>query len=100
MKIDVEGVEDRVLTGAVELMMRDKPIIFCEILPNAHAWAVIPTILERTNYKRAALYPHALIVQEGAAPELIAHNHILFPRSLELAVREIARSADVPYVEP
>ena len=97
MKIDVEGAEDRVLSGAAKLMARDKPIIFCEILPNAGTWSVIPAILARTGYLRAAIHRKALVVQEDATPDPNVNNHILFPRSLEPTIIEIARTVNVRY---
>jgi FkbM family methyltransferase len=97
MKIDVEGAEEKVLRGAAELMARDKPIIFCEILPNAGAWSVLPAMLARTGYMRGGIHPKALVIQEDAGPDPTAHNHILFPRSLEPIIREAARSVNINY---
>lgn len=34
MKIDTEGTEDKVLLGAMESIIKFKPIIICEVLPN------------------------------------------------------------------
>jgi FkbM family methyltransferase len=97
MKIDVEGAEERVLSGAAELMARDKPIIFCEILPNSSGWREIPAILAKVSYLRAAILTNTLVAQEGAGPDLRAHNYILFPRNLESVIRKVAQSVNVHY---
>ena len=97
MKIDVEGVEEKVLCGAAELMARDKPIIFCEILPNSSGWEVIPTILAKLGYLRAAINTNYITVQRGSEPDLCAHNYILFPLSLEPIIRDVACSVNVQY---
>jgi FkbM family methyltransferase len=46
MKIDVEGMEHKVLKGAQNTIARDRPIIFCEVLPSASTWAEISLSLE------------------------------------------------------
>ena len=97
MKIDVEGAEDRVLSGAAKLMVRDKPIIFCEIMPNADTWSVITSILAKAGYLRAAIHRKALVVQEDAIPDPNVNNHVLFPRSLEPMIVEVARTVNLRY---
>lgn len=95
MKIDVEGVEDRVFKGAREMITRDKPIIFCEIFPDARTWPEISTILESAGYLVASIHPDFLAA--GKEPDHTANNHILFPANMEAVVRDAARASGIEY---
>ena len=95
MKIDVEGVEDRVFKGAREMIARDRPIIFCEIFPDAGTWPAISAILESAGYVVASIRPDFLVA--GKAPDHTVSNHILFPTNMEAVVRDAARASDIEY---
>lgn len=97
MKVDVEGAEDRVLSGATDLMARDNPIIFCEMFPSSSGWHLIPAILAKVGYLRAAIHPNMVITQEGPEPDLSAQNYILFPTKLEPLVCKVAHSVNMHY---
>ena len=95
MKIDVEGMEHKVLKGAQETIARDRPIIFCEILPAARTWAEISLILESAGYLVGSIHPNALVV--GKKPDQTTHNHIMFSANMEAVVRDAARASNIEY---
>ena len=56
IKIDVEGHEAAVLAGARRVMARDRPLVFCEILPSADLER-IRAVLARLDYRAILLRP-------------------------------------------
>jgi FkbM family methyltransferase len=95
MKIDVEGVEDKVFKGAQEMIVRDKPIIFCEILSAAKGWAEFSSILESAGYVVASIRLNTLVVNKK--PDHTANNHIMFSTNMEAVVHNAARASGIEY---
>jgi len=95
MKIDVEGVEDKVFKGAREIIGRDRPIIFCEILPAAKTWTEISSILDSAGYMVASIHPETLVANKK--PEHTTNAHVLFPTNMEAVVRNAARASNIQY---
>jgi FkbM family methyltransferase len=95
MKVDVEGVEDRVLKGAKALLRRDQPLIFCEVLAGADTWGSIEPILEEVGYSIASIEKDGPLIIGGSRK---ADNHIFFPRSGRAQVEDLARKGAVALV--
>jgi FkbM family methyltransferase len=57
MKIDTEGTEPDVLTGLTEVLRRDRPTIFCEILGSTGVEAAIESKLSPLGYRYYHLLP-------------------------------------------
>ncbi len=54
IKIDVEGAEDRVIAGAVDLIARARPVILAEVRPEALQGGILP-LLEGLGYRAREL---------------------------------------------
>jgi FkbM family methyltransferase len=92
MKIDVEGAEARTLGGSLQIMRKDRPVIFCEIIRSSGSWDEVMGILAQIDYAIASISGAAGLVRGG---DRDADNHILFPMGSEL-VDHIAAEAAVP----
>jgi FkbM family methyltransferase len=79
IKIDVEGHEASVLRGAENIVRRDRPIIFIEVLPRADI-TFLTEFLNRNRYKDARLRPDGIssLGSEVYFDER-AWNHLLIP---------------------
>jgi FkbM family methyltransferase len=95
MKIDVEGVEHRVLSGCSNILTKDRPLIFCEILPNSDGWLSIPDLLERSDYVRYAIHPRMLAKERGYSHRLDVHNYILCPSELIPQLAQVADALEI-----
>jgi hypothetical protein len=58
LKIDVEGLEQEVLRGGVELIQRDRPVIQCEIIEDHTGRPVEETIdfVEHLGYRTFVIH--------------------------------------------
>lgn len=78
VKLDVEMAEPEVLAGMEGILRRDRPLIFCEVLPGSNPRR-IEEILEGSNYR----FFHLTICGLEPEPELLPHkgllNHLLCP---------------------
>jgi FkbM family methyltransferase len=98
MKIDVESLEAEVLKGAHNILKTHRPIVFCEVLPQADVKA-LDTIRRRTNYVDVQLHPtHAVIGGEVAfAPE--SWNHMLVPFAKLATVGDLLRGCGLTLLD-
>lgn len=92
MKIDAEGSEPGVLRGAAELIARDRPILFCEVLPgrveedmeafvHAHAYRVF-------SAQREGLVP----VDRFAPANRVSPDFVFVPQGREERVAGFLRA--------
>lgn len=78
IKIDVEGFEVDVLSGAIKTMSRDKPVIICECLPGANADG-IEELLKQYGYRYYHLLPDGPLLMDHIVPDLNnQYNNYLF----------------------
>jgi FkbM family methyltransferase len=78
MKIDVESMEADVLRGAHKILKTHRPIVFCEVLPQAEIKA-LDTIRRRANYVDVQLHPTHAVVGGEIEFEPDSWNHMLVP---------------------
>lgn len=79
IKIDVEGHEASVMTGARWTIRRYRPIIFIEILPNADIDR-LNQLIDQSSYRDVRLYAdHAPILGERAVYDDASWNHAFVP---------------------
>ena len=65
IKIDVENFEYRVLKGAENLLMRDKPIIFCELWDNEKRFLTINYLVKNLGYQVRVFEKNKLVEYKG-----------------------------------
>lgn len=78
VKIDVEMAEPEVLAGMTETLRRDRPVIFCEVLPGSDAGR-IEEILAGMAYRFFHLTPAGLVPETRLRPDKELLNHLLCP---------------------
>lgn len=90
VKIDVEGAEHRVLTGADDLITSSRPVLTVEVLPAAKV-AVLDAFCSRHDYADVTLAPAEAVVDNPAVRfDPLAPNHLLVARErLEDVVHEL-----------
>lgn len=102
IKLDVEGMERRVLDGAVETISRDRPIVFCECNSLSAGYAIFEFCQTRQydtyGFLASAYNPNNFnAIKEnifGAAKELAL---LLVPR--EKVAETIGKIADMPLLQ-
>ena len=57
VKVDTEGAEADVLGGMRRTLHRDRPVIFCEVLPGRHTEEALEAILRPLDYRYYLLTP-------------------------------------------
>lgn len=67
IKMDVENFEFHVLEGAIELLKRDKPIIYCELWDNENRYKCFD-FLQKLGYK-------IQVLEHGKLTAHLAENH-------------------------
>jgi FkbM family methyltransferase len=95
MKVDVEGAEGRLLRGATKVLARDRPIIFCEILPTSRTWDQVRKILSDCDYAIAEIQEDAVNMSVVEVQDVNVDNYILYPRGKTESVRKLASIAHV-----
>ena len=78
VKLDVEMAEPDVLAGMTETLRRDRPVIFCEVLPGSNPRR-IEEILDGTSYRYFHLTPAGLEPEAELRPHEKLLNHLLCP---------------------
>lgn len=91
VKIDVEGVEARVLAGAAGLLDGARPVVTIEVLPGA-AVGALDEARARHRYADVTLSPvEAVVGRPQIAVDERAPNHLLVPQErLDAVVAELA----------
>ena len=69
MKIDTETTEPQILRGLMETLRRDRPIIFCEVLPGGDTESELEGLLAPLGYRYYMLTP------SGAEPMVAIRPH-------------------------
>jgi hypothetical protein len=73
-------MEDKVLTGAQEMLARHRPIVFFEVLPHVESTAsVIEEIRTANRYLAARLTAESALIGGEVAPVPDTWNHVLLP---------------------
>ena len=65
IKIDVENFEYRVLKGAEKLLMRDKPVIYCELWDNEKRLLTINYLVKNLGYQVRIFEKNKLVEYKG-----------------------------------
>jgi FkbM family methyltransferase len=78
LKIDVESLEAEVLQGAVGVMRRDRPVVFCEVLPKGDAPA-IDRLRDELGYVDIQLHTTLAEVGGRVSFDNRSWNHLLAP---------------------
>lgn len=79
IKIDTESTEPQVLTGMLQTLRRDQPIIFCEVLKGRGSAEAVEGILRPLGYRFYLLTPKGPIVNDHVEghPEWL--NYLFVP---------------------
>lgn len=88
IKIDVESFEAQVLSGAQQLMNRDRPVIFCEVLPQGDA-ARIDEIRAQHDYVDVRLHNTEAVIARTVEFDAAGWNHLLVPREQIETIRTL-----------
>ena len=84
IKIDAEGHDIEVLRGAEQLMLRDRPIVFVEVLFGADEQG-LTEILNRCGYSDILLFPDgASAPSRTVTHQTLAWNHMWVPHTESL----------------
>ena len=78
IKIDVEMAEPEVLSGMPETLRRDRPVIFCEVLPESDV-PRLEALLAGTDYRYYHLAPAGPQPESTLRPHPTLYNHLLCP---------------------
>ena len=81
MKIDVESCEADVLRGGAAVLARDRPLVFCEVLPDGDAVA-IDKMRQDADYVDIRLHPTLAEVGGPVAFDAAGWNHLLAPKEM------------------
>jgi FkbM family methyltransferase len=97
LKVDVEGGEHDVLTGASELLAVERPFVFYELLPNGQA-AVIEAIRTARDFVDVRLWPDRAVVGDRIRFDAAAWNHLMVPAERLTEALDLLRAAGLPWV--
>jgi hypothetical protein len=88
MKIDTEGTEYRVLEGAKNVISKDRPIIFCEVLEGMTEKA-LQQFFQHTDYEFFWITDKGLILKEKIEgdPKGEFLNYLLIPRQKRIELQ-------------
>jgi FkbM family methyltransferase len=95
MKVDIEGHEHAFLRGARATILRDRPIIFAEIVGPAKR-GEIGAFLHSVDYMDFRLRPDMAIHDGEVLFDDAAWNHALIPNEKLLKFKEICDSCSLP----
>jgi hypothetical protein len=80
IKVDAEGHDLEVLQGAAEILRRDRPILFLEVLLRADE-AGLTRLLQNNAYVDVTLLPgDAPLISDNTRHHTLAWNHMWLPR--------------------
>lgn len=82
IKMDTEATEDKVLKGAQTLILRDKPLILCEVLPNKIE-KELNNFFKNTDYKYYMISEEGLIEKKRIEGEMRNPNYLFIPKTKE-----------------
>jgi FkbM family methyltransferase len=89
IKADIEGHEPAFLRGAIELLRRDRPIVFAEMLSQpATVFEACTTFMSGLDYLLFRLRPDCIISAEAIRHDPLGWNWGLIPREREGFFRE------------
>lgn len=94
IKVDIEGHEHRFLAGARDLIDRDRPIVFVEILAEARR-NLLGQFLRHAGYVDFRLRPDLAIHDGETLADPLAWNHAFVPRERLGKFKEAADSAGI-----
>jgi FkbM family methyltransferase len=97
LKVDVEGAEHDVLTGASELLAVERPFVFYELLPNGQA-AVIDAIRTAGDFVDVRLWPDRAVVGGRVRFDAAAWNHLMVPAERLTETLDLLKAAGLPWV--
>jgi FkbM family methyltransferase len=89
VKIDTESTEADVLSGIRHVLWRDRPTVFCEVLPGGAPSEDLDAIVSEFNYRRYQLSPSGPMLRTRIEPDWRAFNYLFSPE----------RSGDPPPLE-
>ncbi|MGX7347338.1 FkbM family methyltransferase [Acetobacter pasteurianus] len=82
IKVDAESHDLEVLQGSEKIMMRDRPIIFIEVLLGANE-TILTDILRRCRYRDYVLFPDGVSLPNNCVKhETLAWNHMWIPEEM------------------
>lgn len=95
IKIDVEGGELAVLNGLIESLMRDRPLVICEVLPVYHKGNIgrltrqreLESLLESLNYSIALVNEKGsleLKEQFDVHTDVMRVNYVFYPSERDI----------------
>jgi FkbM family methyltransferase len=97
LKVDVEGAEHDVLTGASELLAVERPFVFYELLPNGRAH-VIDAIRTAGDFVDVRLWPDRAVVGDRVRFDAAAWNHLMVPAERLTEALDLLKAAGLPWV--
>jgi FkbM family methyltransferase len=97
IKIDIEGVEERALTGGSRVLLEFRPIVFLEILDTAK-YDKIEEMRRHAGYVSVQLPEEGPRCVPGVVPNALSRNQVLWPAERLGRLREV--SARLGYPDP
>jgi FkbM family methyltransferase len=82
IKMDTEGTELDVIQGMEDLLARDRPAIFCEVLEGIGESSALEEILRPLGYKFYRLEPNGPALQSRIEPHALWWNHLFTTSNL------------------
>ena len=82
LKIDTEATEDKILEGAKQLLRRDQPMIFCEVLRRERSEPFLQHFFDGTDYEFFHITDRGLIHKKEILgdDEYVYRNYIFIPK--------------------
>jgi len=97
IKVDIEGHEDKFLTGAMDRVARDRPYIFIEVLQHANV-DVANLFIRRFDFVNYELHTDGLLKMAEVRFNIRAWNHAFIPSERAPEFERIAAAAGVPTI--
>ncbi len=95
IKIDVEGLEDQVLQGAMNLIQKHRPILFYEVLDRAN-FKLLNEIKRRCDYLSFRMGQRGIVQEEEIAFHGDSWNHIMIPMGKLNLLKDCCMKLNLP----